>query len=145
MNESTDNILKVIERKKQMAANEARFTNEADVISQEEDEELELEREYNRDRQEEVKPHPSVEEIKNVAYTMSSALRNVKYMSEVLKRQSTPKSKKVLTLAIEVHAPRYDEEGNVIHDEEELGSDEEEDEAFEGRFNAHLLEDEVLD
>ena len=65
-------------------------------------------------------------------------------MSNVLKKQTTPKSKKVLSLEIEVHVPNYDEEGNVIHDESSLDSDEE-DEAFEGRFNAHLLEDEVLD
>lgn len=65
-------------------------------------------------------------------------------MSEVLKRQATPKSKKVLNLEIEVKLPDYDEEGNVIHDESSLDS-EEEDEAFEGRFNAHLLEDELLD
>jgi hypothetical protein len=60
-------------------------------------------------------------------------------MSDLLKKQATPKTKKVLTLQIEVNVPSYDEEGQLIVDEEE---DEEEGlENFEGIFNAHLLED----
>ena len=108
------------------------------------DEEKQLEDNFNRDREDEVKPHPNAIDIPKEKYTNLSPVVNFKFMSTVLKKQATPKANKVLSLEIEVNVPNYDDEGNVIHDESSLDSDEE-DEAFEGRFNAHLLEDEVLD
>lgn len=60
MNESTDNILKMIDKKKSMASahssNKNIFNAHADIIS---DEEEELENQYNQDRLDEVKPHPN--------------------------------------------------------------------------------------
>ena len=40
-----------------------------------------------------------------------SQFRNVKLMSDVLRRQVTPKGKKMLQLEIDVNQPTYDEEG----------------------------------
>jgi hypothetical protein len=66
-----------------------------------------------------------------------------RYMSTVLQKQSTPKSKKMLDLKIDLNAPTYDAEGKVVHDDDiESESDEE---CFDGVFNAHLLEEEVMD
>jgi hypothetical protein len=47
-----------------------------------------------------------------------------------------------LGLEIDVNAPEYDDEGNLIFEEDE---DEEEPEALTGIFNVHLLDEEVLD
>lgn len=48
----------------------------------------------------------------------------------------------MLSLEIEVNEPQYDEEGQLVLEDEE---DEEEPDAFDGVFNAHLLEEEYLD
>lgn len=63
-------------------------------------------------------------------------------MSNLLKNQPTPKAKKVLKLEIEINQPEYDEDGQIIHHEEE-----EEDvlDNFDEYFNAHLLDEEYLD
>ena len=46
-----------------------------------------------------------------------------------------------MRLKIDINAPDYDDEGKLIHNEEL----DEEDEDIEGLFNAHLLDEELLD
>ena len=84
----------------------------------------------------------------------------IKLMSALLKNQVTPQvlngvaldpdskkkvkktKQKILGLEIDINAPEYDADGNLIYEEDE---DEEEPEALNGIFNAHLLDEEVLD
>ena len=84
----------------------------------------------------------------------------IKLMSALLRNQNTPQvisgvvldpstkkkistvKKKVLGLEVDINAPLYDHEGNLIYDEDE---EEEEPEALNGIFNVHLLDEEVLD
>lgn len=82
-------------------------------------------------------------------------------MSSLLKNQNTPqvlsgrpidpdtkekikkRKQRILGLEIDINAPAYDDEGNLIY--EESDEDEEEPEALTGIFNVHLLDEEVLD
>ena len=89
-----------------------------------------------------------IEEIIEVVEIPKQALksipkRNVKFMSNIILKQSTPKAKKVLKLEIDVNQPAYDEEGQLLH--EDKSDESEEEEMFEGIFNAHLLDEEELD
>ena len=85
----------------------------------------------------------------------------IKLMSSQLKNQKTPqvmsgipidpdtkekiktRRKRILGLEIDINAPEYDGEGNLIYEEED--DEEEEPEALNGIFNVHLLDEEVLD
>ena len=64
-------------------------------------------------------------------------------MSLVLLKQPSPKSKKLLNLKIDLNAPSYDDQGKIVHDDD-IESESDED-CFDGVFNAHLLDEEVLD
>ena len=64
-------------------------------------------------------------------------------MSFVLQKQSTPKSKKLLNLEIDLNAPEYDREGQVVNND--IDESESDEDCFDGVFNAHLLDEEVLD
>lgn len=54
------------------------------------------------------------------------------------------KKLQVLELQIEVNEPTYDDEGQVIHKDDE-GSSDEMPEYLDGIFNANLLTDEYMD
>jgi hypothetical protein len=91
-----------------------------------------------KDEEDEIRPHPNAK----VVASIRSPHRSVKFMSDVLRKQVTPKASKALTLKIDVNQPEYDEDGQLVMDSDE---EEEDPENFEGIFNAHLLEDENLD
>ena len=85
-------------------------------------------------------------EPKPVQQSVASHLPNhraYKYMSFVLQKQSTPKSKKLLNLEIDLNAPEYDREGQVVNND--IDESESDEDCFDGVFNAHLLDEEVLD
>ena len=102
------------------------------------------------------------EESSDNILQQSLHVRKMKLMSKLLMNQSTPKQvegnevdslmkskiesnkKKVLNLQIEVNEPEYDDEGKLVH-KEEFEDDDEGLDNFEGIFNAHLLDEEVLD
>lgn len=103
------------------------------------------------------------ESTDNILHKQESLhVRKMKLMSKLLMTQHTPKQvdgskvdpkikslmssnkKKVLGLKIEVNEPEYDEEGKLIH-KEEFDDDDEGLDNFDGIFNAHLLDEEVLD
>jgi len=77
MDESQDNILKVIASRR-----------DSEVREEESDTHRSID---------EIKPHP------NSSKLTDSPTRQVKLMSDLLKRQATPKVKKVLKLEIEVN------------------------------------------
>jgi len=86
---------------------------------------------------------PEKTKVVDMMYDSPSKTRVIKLMSDILLKQSTPKSKKALTLKIDVNQPKYDADGKLIHDEEL--SEEDEEDPFDGIFNAHLLDEEEMD
>ena len=102
------------------------------------------------------------EESSDNILQQSLHVRKMKLMSKLLMNQSTPKQvegnevdslmkskiesnkKKVLNLQIEVNEPEYGDEGKLVH-KEEFEDDDEGLDNFEDIFNAHLLDEEVLD
>lgn len=50
-----------------------------------------------------------------------------------------------MNLEIDINAPEYDSEGKLIHNEDLDDDYDDEDDNLEGVFNAHLLDEELLD